>query len=87
MTGKSRSDSAAEPRTCLDRCDLAQGRSLFVYGGPGMRTPFRAGITVLALTCGSLLGVVGYVCAESAGAKPLIANRGAIGPWEKFVLG
>ncbi|GAA4463277.1 fascin domain-containing protein [Phytohabitans houttuyneae] len=52
-----------------------------------MRTPFRAGITVLALTCGSLLGVVGYVCAESAGAKPLIANRGAIGPWEKFVLG
>jgi hypothetical protein len=27
-----------------------------------------------------------YVCAESAGAQPLIANRDAIGPWETFTL-
>ena len=25
-----------------------------------------------------------YVCAEGAGAQPLIANRTAVGPWEKF---
>jgi type 1 glutamine amidotransferase len=28
----------------------------------------------------------GYVAAEAAGALPLIANRGAIGPWEEFEL-
>ncbi|BCB84718.1 DUF7910 domain-containing protein [Phytohabitans suffuscus] len=27
-----------------------------------------------------------YVCAESAGAQPLIANRTAVGPWEQFDL-
>jgi beta-glucosidase len=27
-----------------------------------------------------------YVCAENAGAAPLIANRAAIGPWEEFDL-
>lgn len=27
-----------------------------------------------------------YVCAENAGAEPLIANRTAIGPWETFAL-
>ena len=27
-----------------------------------------------------------YVCAENAGAAPLIANRGAVGAWEKFDL-
>lgn len=27
-----------------------------------------------------------YVCAEGAGAQALIANRGAIGPWEQFDL-
>jgi hypothetical protein len=27
-----------------------------------------------------------YVTAESGGSKPLIANRTAIGPWEKFRL-
>jgi hypothetical protein len=27
-----------------------------------------------------------YVCAENAGAAPLIANRTAIGPWEQFDL-
>jgi hypothetical protein len=27
-----------------------------------------------------------YVCAENAGAAPLIANRTAIGTWEKFDL-
>ena len=27
-----------------------------------------------------------YVCAENAGASPLIANRTAIGPWEQFDL-
>jgi hypothetical protein len=26
------------------------------------------------------------VCAENAGAAPLIANRTAIGPWEQFEL-
>ena len=24
------------------------------------------------------------VCAESAGAQPLIANRDVVGPWERF---
>ncbi|MEV5388331.1 hypothetical protein [Streptomyces sp. NPDC052721] len=27
-----------------------------------------------------------YVTAENAGASALIANRAAIGPWEKFTL-
>jgi beta-glucosidase len=27
-----------------------------------------------------------YVTAENAGAAPLVANRGAIGPWEEFDL-
>ena len=27
-----------------------------------------------------------WVCAEMAGAQPLIANREAIGPWESFYL-
>jgi hypothetical protein len=27
-----------------------------------------------------------YVCADNAGAAPLIANRTAIGPWEQFDL-
>src|SRR5262249_26998612 len=25
-----------------------------------------------------------YVCAENAGNNPLVANRGAVGPWETF---
>jgi len=27
-----------------------------------------------------------YVTAEQAGAQPLIANRTAAGPWEKFTI-
>ncbi len=27
-----------------------------------------------------------YVCAENAGAEPLVANRTAVGPWEQFDL-
>ncbi len=27
-----------------------------------------------------------YVCAENAGADPLVANRAAVGAWERFVL-
>ncbi|WP_186438519.1 glycosyl hydrolase family 95 catalytic domain-containing protein [Cohnella terricola] len=27
-----------------------------------------------------------YVCADSAGASPLIANRTAVGPWEQFAV-
>ena len=26
------------------------------------------------------------ICAESAGASPLIANRDAVGPWEQFEM-
>jgi hypothetical protein len=35
-------------------------------------------ISLLALADGK------YVCADSAGAKPLIANRAAAGAWETF---
>ena len=27
-----------------------------------------------------------YVCAEDAGAAPLIADRTAVGPWETFTV-
>jgi hypothetical protein len=27
-----------------------------------------------------------YVCAESGGTQPLIANRDAVGQWEKFLM-
>jgi len=52
-------------------------RLLFVDGGsppppPGTTIALRARVNGL------------YVCAENAGALPLIANRGAIGPWEQF---
>ncbi|MBM0279348.1 fascin domain-containing protein, partial [Micromonospora tarensis] len=66
-------------------------------GGHGAQPPAAANqaapVQPLAATAGNVHifycghGPIGqYVSAENAGRAPLIANRTAIGPWERFDL-
>ena len=75
-------------------------KTMIVSGelGPGDRLPREADLAVrLGLSFALIRNADGteslraatnsqYVTAESGGAQPLIANRAAIGPWEKFDL-
>jgi len=49
-------------------------------GGGGSGAPIGATIAIKAMANDQ------YVCADSAGADPLIANRTAVGPWEQFTV-
>jgi hypothetical protein len=69
------SSNTDRPFTLLDRVAL-----LTVYPGnhPGDPAPVGKIISLRAAINNQ------YVCAENAGASPLIANRPTVGPWEKF---
>ncbi|NSL88244.1 M57 family metalloprotease [Chitinophaga solisilvae] len=71
------SSNTDRPFTFYDKIAL-----ITTYPGtyPGDPAPIGKTISLRAAINGK------YVCAENGGASPLIANRTAVGPWEKFVV-
>jgi dienelactone hydrolase len=70
-------DTAARDRLAAD---ATSGTTTTTW--EAVLTP-SAGATVVSLRCRANNS---YVCAENAGASPLVANRAAVGPWERFDL-